>query len=385
MVRHTRPSRSKGCITLIAAVGVLTAALLSGASAEGQRPGYTGVADNAVSRPADVSPSAPDSAASTATAGAPPLLSSEPPSADGYFSLQPVRSWAALPDNNTCASRVHRSTWEPRPDNTKRNHVMPDPQAVHQSFAARPISNDRSHDQRWDSWLLQRVDGQFTGTTDEIFQWAACKWGLSDNMVRASAVRESTWYQYETYPSGRPVLEFGGGDMLTPGTGGADVYCDSVAQHGYDYQRDFGPRICPQTFSIVGVKSWQSPDWGAMPGNQNGTFPFNRDSTAFAVDYLASQLRGCYEGWQFWLRETGTKGYAAGDIWGCVGAWYAGEWHSPAASEYISLVQHEFDNRTWLTPGWPSIKPAGRRGAYSIPRPRSKSGASCLTSPGCST
>jgi hypothetical protein len=272
--------------------------------------------------------------------------------------LRPVRSWSKLPGNGTCASEVHRSSWEPRPDNAKRNQVMPDPEAVHQSFAARPVATDGTHDRRWDSWLLKRVDGQFTGTTDEIFQWAACKWGLSDNLVRAVAFRESTWFQYETYPSGRPVINFGVGDMMPAGTDGADVYCNGVAQHGYDYQRDFGPASCPQTFSITGIKSWQSPDWGAMPGNQNGTFPFNRNSTAFAVDYLASQLRGCYEGWQMWLAQTGTRRYAAGDMWGCVGAWYAGEWHSAIADDYISMVQRAATDLPWLAPGWGAMKPA---------------------------
>ena len=49
--------------------------------------------------------------------------------------------------------------------------------------------------------------------------------------------------------------------------------------------------------------SWQDPRWGRLRGNQNGTFPFNQQSTAFAADYLASQLRGCYEGWEWWLAQ----------------------------------------------------------------------------------
>jgi hypothetical protein len=251
---------------------------------------------------------------------------------------------------------VRYSTWEPRPDNSKPNHVLVDANAVHQSFAARPVATGGTADPRWDSWLLQRVDGQFTGTTDEIFQWAACKWGLSDDLLRAIAVRESTWYQYETYPSGRPVIDWGNGDVMPAGTTGASVYCNGLAQYGHDYQQDFGAGICPRTFSIAGVMSWQAPSWGQMPGNQNGTFPFNRQSTAFALDYLASQLRGCYNGWEYWLKDSGA--YAAGDIWGCVGAWYAGDWHSSDANGYISRVQAELANFTWLAADWASIKPS---------------------------
>ena len=49
-----------------------------------------------------------------------------------------------------------------------------------------------------------------------------------------------------------------------------------------------------------------------MPDNQNGTFPFNRDSTAFALDYLGAFLRGCQEGWVHWLGEHRCGATAAG-------------------------------------------------------------------------
>lgn len=280
------------------------------------------------------------------------------PPVGGYLTLKPVGAWQTLPGDSACAGEVHESSWEPRPANTQRNHATVSATAVHQSFAQRPVATESSVDPRWDSWLLARVDGQYAGTTDEIFQWAACKWGLPDNLVRAVAYRESTWFQYAAYPSGRPVLQWGAGDMMTAGTAGADVYCAALARQGYDYQRDFGTAICPQTFSIVGIKSWRDPSWGAMKDNQNGTFPFNRDSTAFAVDYLGSQLRGCYEGWQTWLNQTGTKNYAAGDLWGCVGAWYAGAWHSADAEEYLGLVRAAFDDRPWLTAEFAETKPA---------------------------
>jgi hypothetical protein len=192
------------------------------------------------------------------------------------------------------------------------------------------------------------VDGQFSGTTDEIFQWAACKWGLPDNLLRGIAVRESTWYQYLVYPGNRPVNNWGSGDVFPSATADSKVFCDGIDQLGsYDYQAVYGSGICPKTFSITGIMSWEAPSWGQMAGNQNGTFPFNRNSTAFAEDYIGSYLRGCYEGWITWLGPSG-------DIWGCVGSWYAGDWHSSAADGYISRVQGEINNLTWLQPGWPT-------------------------------
>ena len=288
--------------------------------------------------------------------------SKSPPPKGGYFTLKPVGAWSHLPSGTACAHKVHRSLWEPRPDNTKRNHVMPDAAAVHAAFKARPLAVNNDYDARWDTWLLPRVDGQFTGTTDQIFQWAACKWGLSDNMLRAIAVRESTWYQYLTYPSARCVVDWGCGDMVSKPTAATVIYCKALATHGYDYQKDFGTGVCPETFSIVGVMSWQDPSWGQMPDNQNGTFPFNRDSTAFAVDYLGAYLRGCYQGWAHWLT------HAAGQIWGCVGSWYSGDWHSTDADGYISRVKNELAHHTWLRRDWPANR-QGCSSTYGCPGP----------------
>lgn len=235
---------------------------------------------------------------------------------------------------------------------------MPNRRKVHAAFAARPLSGDGSFRHKWDTWLLPRVTGHYTGTTDEIFQWAACKWGIADNVLRAIAVRESTWYQYEIYPSGRCVTDWGCGDMVDHATRATRTYCSAISRKGHDYQADYGAGLCPETFSIAGVMSWENPDWGRMRANQNGTFPFNRNSTAFAVDYLAANLRGCYEGWEPWLSGAGPVAYKAGDLWGCVGNWYAGEWRTHRALGYIHRVRRELRHRTWLESDWKHIHPS---------------------------
>ncbi len=282
------------------------------------------------------------------------MVPASPPPARERFHLAMPGAYRVLPDDAECASRVRRSSWEPRPDNYVPNHTMPNPDAVQRAFAARDRSGRKTYAPLWDSWLLPRVDGHFIGTTDEIIQWAACKWGLSDNMLRAMLVVESTWYQYEIYPSDRCVSNWGCGDLFHAEPRRARViYCDTLADFGHDYQKDFGAGQCPKTFSIAGVMSWFSPSWGFVwAGSQNGTFPFARDSTAFAVDYLASQVRGCYEGWQYWLHKR------PGDVWGCVGAWYAGNWRSPQADDYIAHVKSVVRSRVWLKPGFADIRPA---------------------------
>ena len=227
---------------------------------------------------------------------------------------------------------------------------MPDRDRVRRAFEVRPRARQGAYAPRWDRWLLPRVSGQYVGTTDEILQWAACKWGIADNVLRAVAERESGWYQHQVYPDGSCVVGSGCGDMFPQGSRAARDYCRTVAGHSPRDGRGALWRDCPRTFSIVGVMSWHDPRWGRLPGNQNGTYPFNVRSTAFAVDYLGSFLRGCLEGWVRWLANTGR--YRAGDLGGCLGAWFAGAWKSPDAREYASRVLETLTDRVWLQSAW---------------------------------
>jgi len=243
-----------------------------------------------------------------------------PPPPGGYFQLKPVGSYAQLPDDAAAAAEVHYSGWEPEPGNTKYNDMKPTDLELQLENDA-----DLAYDPRWNTYVLGRITGDFTGTTDEVFQWAAAKWGLPDDLLRAIAYMESNWRQ-STY-----------GD-----------YINDRAQCPPGYQNVLP---CPVTFGIVGTKSTSWP----------GIFPWNRDSTAAAVDALGGWLRGCYEGWVWWLRDHGNTShgvYRAGDLWGCVGAWYSGNWldgstTTPQTAEhYIARVQYWERQRPWLSSGF---------------------------------
>ena len=49
----------------------------------------------------------------------------------------------------------------------------------------------------WGAWSssFPRATGSFTGTTDQIIQWAACKWGFDEDTLRAQVAKESWWTQ----------------------------------------------------------------------------------------------------------------------------------------------------------------------------------------------
>jgi hypothetical protein len=137
-----------------------------------------------------------------------------------------TRRVGAKPLSDRAAARlVHRSAWEPRPDNADENRRVPT-RAQLRHFRRRSTMPYK-----------RRVDGRFRGTTDEIIQWAAHKQGVDGKMPWLNTVER-----------GRP--------------------------------------------------------------------------------------------------------YRAGDIWGSVGAWFAGRWHTPAAEGYIARVKQVLRDRTWRAPGF---------------------------------
>lgn len=236
-----------------------------------------------------------------------------------HLPLLPAGSYAHLPDDAAASAEVDPSTWEPRPGNAKYNGVMPTGLVL-----KRVPDWTKAYDPRWNTYVLGRITGHFTGTTDEIFQWAAAKWGLPDDLIRTVAWMESEWHQANY------------GD-----------YVEDLAQCPPGYRKV----PCPVTFGIVGTKSTGWP----------GIFPWNKESTAAAVDVLGGWLRGCYEGWVWWLRDHGnlSRGvYHAGNIWGCVGAWYSGNWldgtpSTPNTGEnYLTRAEAAYHSKPWLQPGF---------------------------------
>jgi hypothetical protein len=249
-------------------------------------------------------------------AGTPQFAVWAPPPG-GYFALAPPGSVARLPDDSRAAQLVHRSTWEIRPQNRPYNSTEP------AALRLKPVeTSSHAYDPRWNRFIVSRVSGRFTGTTDEILQWSAAKWGLPDEVLRTIAVMESDWYQSNA------------GDV--------------VPQQKCPYAT--GQPTCPVSYGILGVNSRSFA----------GIYPWNRDSTAVNADMLGGWLRGCYEGWVHWLGDHGntTRGrYRGGDLWGCVGAWFSGDWYDGAvgqrsAVDYIARAKNWYAVKPWLRPNY---------------------------------
>jgi hypothetical protein len=237
----------------------------------------------------------------------------KPPSAatiaGGFTTLPPG---ATLPSEQECASRIQRSTREPRADNKAANQSVPTEEQI---ALLTPWDEKLGLDPKANT-LLQQINGNFVGTTNEILQWGACKWGMDENIVRAETVIESNWHQ----------------------------------NHQSDYTND--PNYCPpgtwdgkgcyQSYGLLQLKYYYF----------QSTWPMSRNDTAFNVEYALGVIRTCFEGWTTYLNDRtplpGYPRYHAGDLWGCLGRWYSGGWYDQGAVDYIQQVKATLANQSWL-------------------------------------
>jgi hypothetical protein len=204
------------------------------------------------------------------------------PAAASAIETKPV-GWGPL-SSKQAAKKVKRSDWEPRPANRAANHRVPKRKLLRAWLA------------RSEMPYAKFVNGRFRGTTDEIIQWAARKWGLDPELLRAAAVVES-WWRMET-----------------------------VGDNG-------------DSFGLYQVR---------RPYHCWDECPIARRFTAFNADYYGGIIRAYFDGKMAWLNtvERG-EDYAAGDIWGSVGAWFSGRWRTQPSLDYIGVVQQRLAERTW--------------------------------------
>jgi hypothetical protein len=221
---------------------------------------------------------------------------------------------SALPSDATCAARVRR-----KPENKRMNA------AYNATIGHQNLGDDifGGSDPRATTEIAARVTGSFAGTTDMILQWAACKWGIDEDVVRAQAAIESWWRQTAK------------GDWGTS----ADR-CPHGHGLGVDDPMDH-PDECPESWGILQARfPYERSAWPGMA-----------DSTAFGADTAYAIWRACFEGYEVWLNTVDRgRDYAPGDVWGCVGRWYAGRWHTPEAETYINKVKSYLDSRIWESP-----------------------------------
>src|SRR5262249_11254055 len=253
----------------------------------------------------------------------------------GHFYTLP--KGASLPSDAICATEIH---WEQEmiPDNEAPNNTKPT-SAQLQAYA----NNGYAWNPYNGSWAFARVDGQYTGTTDMHFRWAACKGGIDEDVVRAQATTEhGSWAQLAS-----------GGDKKYGES--ACVNGDFTALWNYECSD-----CCFQTWSDFQTKvfyNWQ-------------TWPMIHTSTAFAADYRFADQRACMNGdYAAYFKNkpaynchTYSADIAIGNLYtillGCIGLHYSGNWYdgnsSSGAIDYINHVKYVAAQKPWKQ-RWPFV------------------------------
>jgi len=237
----------------------------------------------------------------------PPPTPAPPPSSGTHFITEPSHSTYLPRTDAYCAAAITQTTWEPRSDNTTANNTVVTPQWV------------KDGESSWSLWAAKRsqVTGNFKGTTTEIFQWAACKWGIEEDLIRADAVQESNWHQNEL------------GDV-----------CGPVGEASY------------------GILQIKNLDCSGSP--MHGGYPQTQQSTALNADWWAAHIRSCYDGDFYdggtWLYGGKTVDQIAAVngwdyvLWGCIGAHFSGDWNP--TQQYVQQVKQILANKPWTQPNF---------------------------------
>jgi hypothetical protein len=216
------------------------------------------------------------------------------------------------------AARVVRRP-EQRPENAAANDYVPNEaqlQAFHEA-------------EKGTGWIYSAYvtgrPGLADPSTDDLIQWAAAKWGIPTEWLRALAYGESGWNQAHVTDQRKVSKEWYG------------LYPPQARIAGSNEE---------EVYESMGITSLK---W--MPeGNQPpGTEPLRWKSTAFNLDFLGSQLRYYYNGLATWIKG----GYRAGDAWNSVAAWFEPTpWRGKEQVWYIDYLKRILGEKPWLSPNF---------------------------------
>lgn len=167
-------------------------------------------------------------------------------------------------------------------------------------------------------------DGLRDPSTDDLIQWAAHKWGIPENWLRAEYVQESYWNSFQL------------GDEESVS---ASDYLRYPAQ-----ARVAASDLVYQSMGITQVR------WDPEGTVGAGTEPLRWESLAYNVDYQAAMIRFYYDN-PSGARAAWGDAYVPCQRWNAIGAWFSSyPWGNPGAEQYVRDVRAILAEKVWRTP-----------------------------------
>lgn len=172
--------------------------------------------------------------------------------------------------------------------------------------------------------FVNGLDGMRRPSTDDLIQWAAHKWGIPENWLRAEYVQESYWSGFQL------------GDQAT------------VSRSWY-LRYPFQARV-PKSLAVYQSMGISQVKWLPDGSIGAGTEPLRWRSTAFNLDYQAATVRFYYDNPSAARSSWGDKTYSPCEQWPSIGGWFEPyPWHNGGQQQYIAEVQQHLRNRDWAT------------------------------------
>jgi hypothetical protein len=170
-------------------------------------------------------------------------------------------------------------------------------------------------------------DGLHDPSTDELIQWAAHKWGIPEDWLRAEYVLESYWNQWMR------------GDLNPVSASAYDKFPQQA--------RVPGTHEVYESLGITQVRWDPAGDFGA------GTEPLRWLSTAFNVDEQAAMVRFFYDDPERSRNAWGDHSYVPCQQWNSIGGWFSPyPWNNAGQARYIQGVKTNLATTEWKASGF---------------------------------
>lgn len=201
---------------------------------------------------------------------------------------------AALPSEATCATAANASAF-PETNSLNVNdgtgwdansQIFTTPSYFYSDAGGSTIGFSNSD--------FANVDGKYSGSTQDILRWVACKQGADEDWVYAEAQEESTWANNCAKMHGGSTCNEGG-DCYIPDASEPGTAFESIAALTFNVTDASGNFI-----GNAGLTSPLCASWGILQSKvayaEWYTWPMIAISTAWGADYRFAKFRGCMNG-----------------------------------------------------------------------------------------